>query len=183
VDIAFQLVNGRVILEAVPSSGSYGESFGSVGGLIAGLSGSTGQALLEGGARRMRALTGYDRVTVTCGERRAESSRGIFGGPLDLGDLPFLVADTGAGTVNLFPRKRDDKSGYAALMRAPGEADRQKLSGQGIRSMVRVPFQAAGVNCDFCCESRSPRQPSFELHAAAELFAQMFAMQLAIDSR
>ena len=183
VDIAFQLVNGRVILEAVPSSGSYGESFGSVGGLIAGLSGSTGQALLEGGARRMRALTGYDRVTVTCGERRAESSRGIFGGPLDLGDLPFLVADTGAGTVNLFPRKRDDKSGYAALMRAPGEADRQKLSGQGIRSMVRVPFQAAGVNCDFCCESRSPRQPSFELHAAAELFAQMFAMQLAIDSK
>src|SRR5690349_13806622 len=37
VDIAFQLADGRVLLEAVPSSGCFGESFGSVGGLIAGL--------------------------------------------------------------------------------------------------------------------------------------------------
>src|SRR5690348_11257378 len=38
VDISFQLANGRVLLEAVPSSGCFGECFGSVGGLIAGLS-------------------------------------------------------------------------------------------------------------------------------------------------
>src|SRR3954468_10264365 len=63
VDIAFQQVEGRVLLEAVLSAGCFGESFGSVGGLIAGLAGSGGQALLDGGARRMRALTGYDRVT------------------------------------------------------------------------------------------------------------------------
>src|SRR4051794_15495678 len=56
VDIAFQLVDGRVLLEAVLSNGSFGESFGSVGGLIAGLSTNSGQALLDGGARRMRAL-------------------------------------------------------------------------------------------------------------------------------
>src|SRR2546423_12624529 len=37
VDVAFQLVNGRVLLEAVPSAGCFGECFGSVGGLIAGL--------------------------------------------------------------------------------------------------------------------------------------------------
>src|SRR5690349_13417472 len=38
VDIAFQLSDGRVLLEAVPSSGTYGEAFGSVGGLVAGIS-------------------------------------------------------------------------------------------------------------------------------------------------
>src|SRR6476646_3651781 len=37
-DIAFQLSDGRVLLEAVPSPGAYGEAFGSVGGLVAGIS-------------------------------------------------------------------------------------------------------------------------------------------------
>src|SRR4030095_1579303 len=37
VDVAFQLVDGRVLLEMVPSAGCYGECFGTVGGLIAGL--------------------------------------------------------------------------------------------------------------------------------------------------
>jgi hypothetical protein len=47
--------------------------------------------------------------------------------------------------------------------------------------MKRVPFSADGLDCEFCCESRTPRPANFELHAAAELFAQMFAMRLAID--
>src|SRR3954453_11348836 len=84
VDIAFQLSDGRVLLEAVPSSGTYGEAFGTVGGLIAGLANSRGQALLDAGARRMRALTGYDRVTLVCGNDRAESSRGAFNAPADM---------------------------------------------------------------------------------------------------
>src|SRR3954452_2127576 len=33
VDVAFQLCDGRVLLEAVPSAGCFGECFGSVGGL------------------------------------------------------------------------------------------------------------------------------------------------------
>jgi len=110
VDIAFQVIDGRVLLEAVHSVASFGEAFGSVGGLIAGLATSSGQALLDGGARRMRALTGYDRVTLSCGDRRAESSRGAFGGAVDPADLPVLVADTDAAGINLFPREADDTS-------------------------------------------------------------------------
>jgi light-regulated signal transduction histidine kinase (bacteriophytochrome) len=180
-DIAFHLVDGRVLLEAVPSAGCFGECFGSVGGLIAGLGNSSGQSLLDGGARRMRALTGYDRVTLSCGERRAESSRGAFGGPVDPADLPIMIADIEGYGVSLFPREAEETSAHAALMRAPNEPDRQKLRAQGIGSMLRVPFAATGTSSEFCCESRSPRDPSFELHAAAELFAQMFAMQLEID--
>jgi hypothetical protein len=129
----------------------------------------------------MRALTGYDRVTLDCGDRRAESSRGGFGGPVDPADLPILVADTGAEGVSLFPREAEDTAAHAALMRAPGDADRRELGAQGIRAMLRIPFSANGVGCEFCCESRSARSPSFELHAAAELFAQMFAMRLDFD--
>src|SRR5947209_10238168 len=181
LDIAFHLVDGRVLLQAVPSSGSFGEYFGSVGGLIAGLDNSRGQALLDGGARRMRALTGYDRVTLTCGEERAESSRGALASPVDPADLPILIADTEPQAVSLFPRQAADTSVHGALMRAPHEADRRKLNEQGIRSMLRVPFSAGGLSCEFCCENRIARAASFELHAAAELFAQMFALQLALD--
>ena len=180
-DIAFQLVDGRVLLEAVPSAGSFGECFGTVGGLIAGLEGSSGQALLDGAARRMRALTGYDRVTLNYGERRAESSRGTFGGPVDPADLPIIVTDTSVESVGLFPRENEDSSAHAALLRAPAEADRGELGGRGIRAMLRIPFSAGGASCEFCCESREPHGPNFELHAAAELFAQMFALRMEID--
>ena len=181
VDVAFQLADGRVLLEAVPSEGCFGECFGSVGGLIAGLSNSRGQALLDGGARRMRALTGYDRVTLTCGERRAESSRGAFARASDAADLPVIIADTGADGVAIFPRDPEDTSAAGALMRSPDPAQRQKLDAQRIRAILRVPFTVDGLKCEFCCENRSPRQPSFELHAAAELFAQMFSLRLAVD--
>jgi light-regulated signal transduction histidine kinase (bacteriophytochrome) len=181
VDIAFQLSGGRVLLEAVPSPGCFGECFGRVGGLVAGMANSRGQALLDGGARRMRALTGYDRVTLTIGERTAESSRGAFAVPADPADLPSIIADTQARSIALFPRDWDETSADAALMRAPDDEDRRKLEQRGIRAMLRIPFVADGTNCEFCCESRSPRETNFELHAAAELFAQLFAMRLEID--
>ena len=182
VDIAFQLARGRVLLEAVHSPPSFGECFGSVGGLISGLANSSGQALLDGGARRMRALTGYDRVTLECGERRAESSRGTFGGQVDPADLPLYVTDTDAQAVHLFPRDDEDSAAHAALLRAPEERDRSELGTQGIRAILRIPFSADGLDCEFCCESRTARDPNFELHAAAELFAQMFAMCLETDA-
>jgi GAF domain len=181
VDIAFQLVNGRVLLEAVPSAGSFGDCFGSVGGLIAGLSTSRGQALIDGGARRMRALTGYDRVTLTCGDGRAESSRGAFASATDPAELPIIIADTGSDGVGVFPRDGEEILLNSALLRAPRADQRQKLVADGIRAMLRVPFTADGTSCEFCCDSRTARAPNFELHAAAELFAQMFALRLDID--
>lgn len=175
VDIAFQLSDGRVLLEAVPSSGSYGEAFGTVGGLIAGLANSRGQALLDAGARRMRALTGFDRVTLVCGDERAESSRGAFTAPADMGaGLPAIVADPGAEPVAIFPRIADDTSAADALMCAP-------MSYSAAGATMRVPFNVDDLHGEFRCECRGPREPSFELHAAAELFAQLFAMRLEID--
>jgi light-regulated signal transduction histidine kinase (bacteriophytochrome) len=183
VDIAFQLSDGRVLLEAVPSSGCFGECFGSVGGLVAGLANSHGQALLDGGARRMRALTGYDRVTLRCGDARAESSRGAFAAPSSLlQDLPVIVCDADDRSVAIFPRSTDDTSAADALLRCCSEDQRSALQREGIRSSLRVPFAVDGISGEFRCESRSPCEPSFELHAAAELFAQLFAMRLEIDA-
>src|SRR5581483_10161006 len=118
VDVAFQLADGRVILEAVPSAGVFGECFGSVGGLIAGLASSHGQSLLDNGARRMRALTGYDRVTLVCGDDRAESSRGAFPQPAASGDgIPVIMANSEGQEVAVYPRDAAESSAAAALMR------------------------------------------------------------------
>lgn len=182
VDVAFHLSDGRVLFEAVPSEGSFGECFGSVGGLVAGLSESRGQALLDNGARRMRALTGYDRVTLVWGEQRAESSRGAFGSPADFDDpLPMILSDVEAQPVAVFPHDADETSVGEALMRACDPASAAKLEEQAIRSALRIPFTADGNGGEFRCECRTPRHPSLELHAAAELFAQLFAMRLEID--
>jgi light-regulated signal transduction histidine kinase (bacteriophytochrome) len=181
VDVAFQLSRGRVLLQAVASAGNFGECFGSVGGLMAGLAHSSGQSLLEAACRRMRALTGYDRVTLTHGDQRAESSRGSFTSPADPEELPIIVADAGSPGVGIYPRHTEDASARDALLRSPSEEQRSKLRANGIAAILRIPFSAAGANCEFCCESRSPQLPSFELHAAAELFAQMFALRLELD--
>jgi light-regulated signal transduction histidine kinase (bacteriophytochrome) len=181
-DVAFQLSDGRVLLEAVPSPGEgFGEAFGTVGGLIAGLSDNSGQSLLDGGCRRMRALTGYDRVTLTFGDGRAESSRGAFVSASDRTGLPAIVADGEADGVPLFPRDAGETSAANALLSAPTSEQKARLGSDGIRSTLRVPFNSNGKSGEFCCESRTPRGPSFELHAAAELFAQLFTMRLEID--
>jgi light-regulated signal transduction histidine kinase (bacteriophytochrome) len=182
VDVSFQLSEGRVLLEAVPSFGRFGECFGGVSGLIAGLAGSRSQALLDNGARRMRALTGYDRVTLVCGGERAESSRGAFSKPAASDDdLPTMVCDTESKPVPIFPRDEHESSAGDALLKSCDPQLLAKLQEDGVRAAVRVPFTGEGIEGEFRCDSRRPRDPSFELHAAAELFAQLFAMRMEID--
>ncbi len=178
-DIAFQLIDGRVLVEAVASADEWvGQALGTVGGLAAGLAGLSGQALLDAAARRMRALTGYDRVTLDWAGQRADSSRGNFTGPArPLDDLPPILGDCDGAAVGLLPQGRGNQAALAALLRAPFDLARAGLREQEVRAALRVAFTAAGQKGEFRADSRTPRTPSFELHAAAELFAQIFAMR------
>lgn len=182
-DIAFQVSDGRVILEAVPSPAtSFGEAFGTVGGLIAGLANNRGQALLDGGARRMRALTGYDRVTLVWKDKRAESSRGSFAAPCDFSqDCPAIFTDSANEAVAIFPPQPAETSVHAALMRSPDDDVLDQLRGQGTRASLRIPFESDGEAGEFRCDCRTAREPNLEAHAAAELFAQFFALRLEND--
>ncbi len=182
VDVAFQLSDGRVLLEAVPSRGGFGQCFGSVGGLVMGLAAAHGQQLFDNAARRMRALTGYDRVTLICGNDRAESSRGMFAGPPSLDDsIPLMVADTRGSSVPIFPEAVEESSLGEAILCSCGQDELARLDSCSVRASLRIPFSIDGIEGEFRCDNRTPRGPNFELHAAAELFAQLFAMRLEIE--
>jgi light-regulated signal transduction histidine kinase (bacteriophytochrome) len=187
-DIAFQQIEERVLLEAVPSpTDGFGEAFGSVGGLIASLGDSSGKALLDSAARRMRALTAYDRVTLLVGRSKATSSR--TGVPFSPGanatlsdDFPLLVADSKGGAVPVFPHEDEDTRIATALLRAPSAGQTAELSERGFGSTMRVPAMLGGrKGGEFRLAHTKPLRPNFEVHAAAELFAQLFAMRLEID--
>ena len=182
-DISFQVSDGRVLLEAAPSpERGLGKAIGSVGGLIESLGGRSGPALMEGAARRLRALTGHDRCSIVCGERSAHSSRASSAASgVAMADLPAIVADTAAAPVPIFPRRPDDRSIARAILRSPANA-LVLLRDQDLGSAMTVPMTFEGQPMGHIrCESRAPREPSFELHAAGELFAQMLALRLEVD--
>ena len=185
-DIAFQLTDRGVILEGVASADEgLGESFGAVGGLAAGLSGS-GKELMESAARRMRALTGFDRVTFLKGRYKATSSRS--GVPFPPGanaslsaHLPMLIADQHAQPVPIFPRG-PQRGTARALFRAPTREECAALADRSIVSTMRVPVTIDGKQLgEFRCAHVTARKPSLEMQAAAELFAQMVAMRLVME--
>jgi len=184
-DIAFQQVEERVLLEGVPSpEEGLGEALGAVGGLAGGLAGSRGQALLDAAARRMRALTNFDRVSLLVGDAKATSSRS--GVPFREGanaslsdDFPALVCDAGASAVPIFPHDDEDAIADAAVLRAPSADQKAELDERGFASTMRVPVLLAGEPIgEFRMAHTKSRRPSLETHAAAELLAQMFAMRL-----
>jgi light-regulated signal transduction histidine kinase (bacteriophytochrome) len=190
-DIAFQISDGRVLLEATSSpSAGMGEAIGSVVGLIDGLAGLSGASLRDSAARRMRALTGFDSVNYvdTQGTLQAESRRpGVAAireraAAMRAGRHARMIADINADPVPLFPRATRDRAAGAALLRSPREAERNQLIADGIASTMRVPVRLDGevLGC-FECDHCSPRKANLELQAAAELFARMFAMRLEID--
>ena len=187
-DIAFQQRGDRVILEAVPTpAGGLGEELSAVGGLGEGLASESGPDLLEAAARRMRALTAFDRVTLLIGGSKATSSR--TGVPFRSGanatlsdDLPLLVSDSAATGVSVFPREDEDSAIATAILRAPSADEKAELIERGFGSTMRIPVVLDNEKIgEFRLAHTKPRRPSFEVHAAAELFAQLFAMRLEID--
>jgi light-regulated signal transduction histidine kinase (bacteriophytochrome) len=188
-DIAFQLSDHSVVLEAMPSPGrGVGDTIGSVCGLLDGLETSHG-ALSENAVRRMRALTGFDRASVTCSrdgvKLAAQSSRGRFEAPaeaLDPADLPTIVCTSTSERIPVFPRRPASETLKCALLRAASEDQLQALRSEGVESVLTVPVKRKGETIGwFRCDNRTPRKPSIETHAAADLFAQGFGMQLEID--
>jgi light-regulated signal transduction histidine kinase (bacteriophytochrome) len=182
-DIAFQQRDDGMLLEFLPSGvDGFGNALGAVSRLIDGLTGDTRPALCDDAARRMRALTGFDRVTLILSggeEHRTESRRSAFAAAASAAVLPAILADSTAEPVAIFPAGPAGSTVGGALLRGLTATEVEELELNGVRSALCVPIAHQGRSLgQFRCESRTPRPPSLELHAAAELFAQIVAIEL-----
>ena len=181
-DIAFQQVGGRILLEGLPAAEEgLGSAYGSISRMIDGMAELDRASVLENAARRMRALTGFDSVMLTIGDERTESSRGpnLHDAADDAAALAPLLIDAASAPVPLFPRTSDGVAASKALLRAPLPEKLDELRKRGVRSMLNLPISDNdGRLGGFSCASTTLRAPTLELHAATELFAQIFALHL-----
>ena len=179
-DAAMHLVGGKVVLEVLPSAHiEAGDPAGTVRQLAAQLDGCASVAeMLERGARLMRALTGFDAVTIfRGGERAAHDARGDFA---PAGQCPpaalRLVADAAGAPVAMEP-ECDAGLLDRALLRSPDEAERDAIRQDGATAFLAVPLRSAGRDWGMAVgRNRSARRPALDRIAAAELFADMLAM-------
>ena len=177
-DMAFQHLDDRILLEGVPAIDGFGGALGAVSRLIDGLDGKDMLDSMESAARRMRALTGFDRVTLTLGSETVVSSRGKYP-ELPGGDLPPILANSREEPIAVFPRDATGSDIGEALLKSPSAGQLGLLREHGVASAICVPVLKEGEEVGrFVCDNRTAREPEIELHAAAELFAQIFALKL-----
>lgn len=204
-DVAVHMSDEQAVIEAERSPNSHHdrESTGTVRGMIAQLGQvETLAAFFNDAARQVRALTGYDRVTIHrfapdgTDEPVGEAKRGATGAVMgsaatarryDLSlprSLVDLIADVDAAPVAIIPatdrRGRPADLSRAGLRDAP-RAEIELLRAIGVRAALTLSLVVAGrLWGRIACHHHAPCCPSFERRSAAEWFAIMLAMQIEI---
>ena len=184
-DVALHFHEGKVVLEALPAAhGEARDSVGMVRQLAASLDAcDTVTDVMQRGAHLMRALVGFDSVTIFrldaegAATRIAEDARGSL--PAVSGPPPQLriLADAARGSVPLepaAPRALVERS----LLRAWAEDEPDAADRGQAASSLSVPLVSADSPWGVAvCLNRSPRQPTLDRIAAAELFGDLLAMR------
>lgn len=204
-DVAVHMSGDQVMIEAEPNHDHHHdrESTGTVRAMIA----SLGEvpvlaAFFNDAARQMRALTGYDRVTIHrfapdgTTQPVGEAQRGATGAAMGSaasalsGDtalprsLVSLIADVDAALVAIIPAH--DRRGRPADLsrvglRAAPPAEIELLRAVGVRAAMTIALVVGGRAWGLiACHHHAPCCPSFERRSAAEWFAIMLAMQIEI---
>ena len=186
IDVAMHMVGSDVIIEGQNSTGQEsGDPIGLVRALAARLDGNLNRdAMLVEGARQLRALTGFDRVTLFrwkpngAAELAAHCARGeLAAAPTPLtGDLRLIV-DAAADGVAVAPTANSAQFDRCMLGTAT-PADRDAMGTAS--SLVRIPLVASGIEWGVAiCLNQTPRQLGLERFASAELFSDLLALRLA----
>jgi light-regulated signal transduction histidine kinase (bacteriophytochrome) len=185
-DVSMHFKDGMIIMEALPSAHvEAGDPAGTVRQLASQLDAcETVTDLVQRGSHLLRAVTGFDSVTIFRldedghGTRIAEEGRGkpIAAGPCPP-PLTRIVADaTRAGT----PLEPDAPPSLLeqALLRAIDGGEHHSAEPKAAAASLCVPLVSAGIPWGVAvCLNRGPRQPTLDRIAAAELFGDFLAMR------
>ncbi len=204
-DLSIHRSGSTVVLEGQPSIGkSYGDVTATVTGMVARLDGARDlAALLDAGARQIRALTGFDRVSIVrfgdegAGEVIAECTRAALGSSTgaSFGADPaararyrrrrlHVIDDVDAAPVAVLsePALAETPLDLSlAMLRAGSEQRVATLRtaevGATMTLSLVVDDRLWGL---IDCQHHFARSPGFERRSMADLFAQMFAMRIEI---
>ncbi len=185
-DVAMHFKDGKIVLEALPSAHSEArDSVGMVRQLAASLDAcETVTDLVQRGAHLMRALVGFDSVTLFRLDRLgratrvAEDTRGSAAAAIHC-PLPLtrIVGDAARGPVPLepaAPRSLVER----ALRRAWADDEPSAADPRQAAASLTVPLVSAEAPWGVAvCLNRGPRQPTLDRIAAAELFGDLLAMR------
>ncbi len=185
-DVSMHFHEGRIILEAMPAAHSEAaDPAGTVRQMAEQLDGcETVTDLVQRGARALRALTGFDSVTLFRFDRDgqaariAEDARGSAATAVRCPPPETRInADAGSRASPLEPEAPRALLARA-LLRSWTAGELSPASPQDAAASLSVPLVSAGIPWGVAvCLSRSARQPTLDRIVAAELFADLLAMR------
>ncbi|MCL6683069.1 GAF domain-containing protein [Sphingomonas alba] len=184
-DVSMHFKDGLIILEALPSAHvEAGDPAGMARQLAASLDAcETVTDLVQRASHLLRALTGFDSVTIFRldengeGERIAEEGRGA---PIPATHCPppevRVLADASRAAIPLEPDAPTSLVQHA-LLRAIDSGEPCASAKEASTSLF-VPLVSAGIPWGVAvCFNRTARQPTLDRIAAAELFGDFLAMR------
>lgn len=204
-DVALHVSDGRIVVEAQPSSEPSGDATNTVRSMIARLDQTPDiPRFYNEGVRLVRALTGIDRVMIYrfaedgSGEVVAEAARpgiGSFRGlhypatdiprqarELYKRNLLRIISDIEAEPVPVVPARDGDGRLLdlsLSVLRSVSPIHIEYLRNMGVRASMSISIivddKLWGL---FACHHYSPMVPTFERRSVCELLAQMFSMRL-----
>lgn len=203
-DVALHMCGTTVVIEAEPSRDHRHDrdSMGTVRGMIAQLAAIDSLPAFFGeAARHLRALTGFDRVTIErrridgsvelAGEAVRSAASAMTGTPIATDSwsaVPsttlMVIPDTSAASVAIVAPQRGRHAPLDlsnAMLQAALPERAASLRATGIGAALLLPLTVAGRRWgEIACYHRTPSCPSFERRSAIEWFALMLAMQIEI---
>lgn len=190
-DVAMTSNETGVLFEAVPAAGDTGELLGSVGQVISRIDGQDPERIILEGPRRLRALLGYDSVSLVSadGTCLGESLRGGLSEascstrPVCPASAHVLaIGDLEQPVIATYPRLKGGQAAPAPVLRCIDDGVREALLAEGVKAVLQVPLKVDGELWGvFVCQHRSARPIRLEEQAAAELYAQFFALKLQLS--
>jgi light-regulated signal transduction histidine kinase (bacteriophytochrome) len=185
-DVSMHFKDGMIVLEALPSAHvEAGDPAGTARQLAAQLDAcETVTDLVQRGSHLLRAVTGFDSVTIFRFDDNGQATRVAEEGrgkPIAAGHCPppltRIVADATRGGTPLEPDAAPSLV-EQALLRAIDEGEQHSAQPKAAAASLCVPLVSAGIPWGVAvCLNRGARQPTLDRIAAAELFGDFLAMR------
>lgn len=163
----------------------FGDATGIIAGMLARIDeGDDVARLCEQAARQVRALTGFDQVSIwQHGAMTAYSTRKPYSGeapPAPVGN-DFLIVDLGAEPVEILREQQDQGAVRHSTLRAPSQEERDWLVPTGAKAAFVLPLASSGEPWGLiCCQHQAPYHLSVERRGIACLFARIVGLRIEV---